>query len=229
MPNRAEVLPSSLPHTWPWVSSTAHSIALQTRLHVSTELLLLSAVLTACPKPLLFCSPSHADSAAQTTVLHNQLHHAGLLQRLLFTRFCHFSLSCYHQSEPRTKDVQNSSFFFFPFSSLGVSSHNAISKEQLPKSHQLCLPSPSALIKGEPIPSIQVLSLSPQSSQYLRNANLASLCNLLIHTLRPWGEVEIGERDLHSTELLPSNWRCLLATAGHASQAWLMDKPPGQP
>lgn len=122
-PNRTRVLPSSLPHTRPWASSAAHSTALQAWLHNSTQLLPLSA----CPQPLLFCSPpllwtlstTRPQTGVQTVLPRpvpktNQLHHAGLLQLLLFISFCHFSRSRYHQSEPQTEDMQkNSSWLFF--------------------------------------------------------------------------------------------------------------------
>jgi len=76
--------------------------------------------------PTLFSSAPHPSSGPSAQRDHvqtglprplpktNQLHHAGLLQLLLFISFCHFSRSCYHQSEPQTEDMQkNSSWLFF--------------------------------------------------------------------------------------------------------------------
>lgn len=84
-------------------------------------------------------------------------------------------------------------FAFSPPPTPGISTHYSISGERLPKSCQLCPPSPSSPIKGEPILSIQVLS--PHKVPSIRDVQIfPSPRNLLTRPLRPSGEVETGGR-----------------------------------
>lgn len=63
----------------------------------------------------------------------------------------------------------------------GISTHYSISGERLPKSCQLCPPSPSAPIKGEPILSIQVLS--PHKVPSIRDVQIFPLHVISLPTL----------------------------------------------